>query len=50
MNKQQTAVAIYNLMLVYREKVRDRDLEWLQEAYPELRPVFEELQAWRDQE
>jgi len=50
MNGQQTAIAMYNLTLAYREKVRDSDLEWLQEAYPELRLVFEELQACRDQE
>ena len=50
MNEQQTAVAMYNFTLAYREKVRDSDLEWLQQAYPELRPVFEELHAWRDQE
>ena len=50
MTEQQTAVAVYNFTLAHRDKTRDDDLARLQEAYPELRPVFEELQAWRDQE
>ena len=50
MNTLQTALAVYELSCVDRERVRDDDLERLQDEYPELRPVFEELQSWRDQE
>lgn len=48
MTKSEFAVALYGFKRYRRSRVRDDDLLNLMEAYPDLAPVFEEVQAWRD--
>jgi hypothetical protein len=50
MMKRDVAIALHGLKTNRsdRDKTRDNDLAMLQEVYPELSPVFEELQKWRN--
>lgn len=51
MTKRELALALHGVTtkLNMRARIRDDDLRALAEGYPELAPVFEELQAWREQ-
>lgn len=47
----ENALGIYRLSTAREERasIRDADLALLEHAYPDLVPVFEELQYWRDE-
>ena len=46
---QERAVALYHNAARKHEIVRDTDLRDLQEAFPSLKPVFEEMQWLRNE-
>jgi len=45
---QERAIALYHNAARRHEMVRDTDLRDLQDAFPALKPVFEEMQWLRD--
>ena len=45
---QERAIALYHNAARRHETVRDADLRELQDAFPSLKPVFEEMQWLRN--
>ena len=46
---QERAIALYHNAARRHETVRDADLRELQDAFPSLKPVFEEMQWLRNE-